>query len=256
MKIEDVLLISLSCTVVILLFLILRPVTDRRYSTKWRYFVWLIIALRLAIPFRIEIEEPPVSIPVKNYNFVLTPNEESGISLMDEKEQAEYQPKNPGDSAAGATFATLEEVIFEIWLVGAIAFFAFHIISLFVFRIKIKPHMKKIEKNVYICEKIGTPMMVGFFKPTVLLPDKDYSKDELELIIHHEMTHFKRLDVWYKLLLMLANAIHWFNPVIYFMTRTATRDMEYFCDDTVVKNADMEYKKNYSLAILKSMRKD
>ena len=256
MKIENILIISLSCTVVILLLLIFRPVTDRRYSTKWRYFVWLIMALRLAIPFRIEIEEPPVSIPVKNYNFVLTPNEESGISLMDEKEQAAYQPKNPGDSAAGATFASLEEVIFEIWRIGAVAFFAFHIISLFVFRIKIKPHMQQKEKYVYFCGKINTPMMVGFFKPTVLLPDKDYSKDELELIIRHEMTHFKRLDVWYKLLLMLANAIHWFNPVIYFMTRTATRDMEYFCDDTVVKNADAEYKKNYSLAILKSMRKD
>lgn len=256
MNIADLLIISVSCSAVILILLVLRPFADRRVAPAWRYFVWLIIALRLVFPFRFEVKNAPVSIPAKNYNVVLTTNSDSFTAIMDDEELKAYTPKNPGDSADGAPIATLEEVIFEIWLCGAVLFTSFHLISLILFKIRIKPHMKKIEQNVYICEKIGTPMVVGFFKPTVLIPDKKYTDDELRLIIKHEMTHFKRLDVWYKLLIMIANAMHWFNPAVYFMAKAATRDMEFFCDMQVIKNADENTRKNYSLAILKSMKKE
>ena len=87
----------------------------------------------------------------------------------------------------------------------------------------------------------------------VILPDIKYSDSELKVILKHEFMHYKRRDLWYKLLLIIANGMHWFNPIVYFMVRKANRDLEYSCDDDVVKNENMEYRKDYSMTILKSM---
>ena len=58
-------------------------------------------------------------------------------------------------------------------------------------------------------------MMTGFVKPRILLPDADFTTDELRLILKHELVHYKRRDLWYKGLVLAANAIHWFNPAVY-----------------------------------------
>ena len=74
-------------------------------------------------------------------------------------------------------------------------------------------------------------MIIGLFRPTLLLPHEGYQKIDLEVIIRHELVHFKRNDLWFKLLLVCANAVHWFNPVIYLMVREANRDIEISCDE-------------------------
>ena len=104
------------------------------------------------------------------------------------------------------------------------------------------------------CSKIASPMMIGFLKPMILIPNTDYSDNELSVILRHELTHYKRGDIWYKLLLVIANSIHWFNPLVYLMARQANRDLEYSCDDSVVKNSDINFRKGYSTAILKAMK--
>ena len=93
-----------------------------------------------------------------------------------------------------------------------------------------------------------------YFVPKILLPSTDYSNNELVIVLKHELTHFKRGDIWYKLLLIIANSIHWFNPFVYLMAKAANRDLEYSCDDVVVKNSDINFRKEYSLTILKTMQ--
>ena len=80
--------------------------------------------------------------------------------------------------------------------------------------------------QVKVCRKIHSPMITGLFRPTLLLPHEDYEKADLEVILKHELIHFRRNDLWFKLLLILANALHWFNPFIYVMVREANRDIE------------------------------
>jgi len=67
--------------------------------------------------------------------------------------------------------------------------------------------------------------------------------------------HYKRHDLWYKLLLIIANGMHWFNPIVYIMVKKANRDLEHACDDDVVKNEELEYRKDYSRVILESMER-
>jgi beta-lactamase regulating signal transducer with metallopeptidase domain len=266
---ENIVTISLSMSAVILLLLIISPLLNKRYSAKWRYFVWLILAVRLVIPVKFELPQAPVNIPVSNH-IVVFRQEGIPVAIMDERySEKGNASENPADYAP---VITLQELLRVIWVIGASLFFLYHIISYFVFKRKIRQYCKavcpeilcdvlndvniKSVPQLFQCGKVESPMMLGFFKPAILLPDTDYSNDETAVVIRHELAHYKRGDIWYKLLLIIANAMHWFNPFVYLMTKAANRDLEYSCDDIVIKNRDITFRKEYSLTILKAMQKN
>lgn len=250
----DLLIISASVSGIVLLIFALMPILDRRYSAVWKYYVWLILSVRLLIPFRLEIPDAPIKLT--------TPPAGTFVSRTDTAVPIEYYSddsyKEKGndaiDSANYAPIITVSQLVLFVWRLGAAIVLLYHIGSYIMFKRKIKHHMKKKDDGVYLCGCIRTPMMIGFFKPIILLPDKACSDDELEVIMKHEMTHWKRHDIWYKLLLLLAVSVHWFNPIIHLMIRRANRDLEYSCDDIVIRGMDSEYKKNYALTILKTMK--
>ncbi len=251
--VNNIFLISLSNSVIILLLLIISPFLNKRYSAKCRYFIWLALALRLVVPFRFEMTKALVNIPVTNHTVVF---KAEGVPVTIMNDSYIERGVASHESADYAPIISLNDLFTILWIIGAVSFFAYHIINYIDFKKKIKPYLKSIDKNIYECSKIKSPMMIGFFKPTILLPCMEYTNEELAVIIKHEMTHFKRGDIWCKLLLIAANSMHWFNPLVYFMRRQANRDLEYSCDDAVVKDCDINYRKTYSMAILKAMQKD
>ncbi len=251
---ENLFIISLTTSVIILLMLVISPLTDKRYCAHWRYVLWLILALRLVIPIRFEFEKAPIT--------VTPPPAEATIVFRTQGVPLEYFPDNgyiekgyaSESSADYSPIITLNELIFFTWFCGTLLFIFYHLGVYFSFRIRIKPYLDEDIPGVYICSKISSPMMLGFFKPIILLPQINYSNEEKSIILKHELTHKKRGDIWYKLLLVIANAVHWFNPIVYIMVHRANRDLEYSCDDLVISGMDTDYKKNYALTILKSIR--
>ena len=114
-----------------------------------------------------------------------------------------------------------------------------------------------ISKQVHLksCSFITSPMIVGFVTPTILLPTIDFSKTDLSFILKHELVHFKRKDVWYKSLVLLATAVHWFNPVVYFMARAIDLQRELSCDAEVIRNTKEDTRQQYCEAIISVIRK-
>jgi len=267
---SNIFVISLSMSAVILLLLIISPILNERYSARWRYFVWLIIAIRLIIPFKMEMPSAPVNIPPMQNQTIVLRQEGIPFTIMDE--DYTKQGNSSPTSADYAPIMTLQELLAVIWAIGSASFLIYHIANYIIFKRKIKAHCSKIDNEVFEsisnemkikvkpqllqCSKIASPMMIGFIKPTILLPNMDYSNDEQNVIFKHELTHYKRYDLWYKLLLVIANAIHWFNPLVYLMAKEANRDLEYSCDDAVIKHCDINYRKAYSMTILKAMGKN
>ena len=100
------------------------------------------------------------------------------------------------------------------------------------------------------CKHINAPMLAGLFQPTVILADMAYNHDDLVLILRHELIHYKRLDLWYKLALIAVKCVYWFNPLIYKMTKQADEDIEVTCDAQTVRGMDNSLKKKYSELIL------
>lgn len=106
-----------------------------------------------------------------------------------------------------------------------------------------------------VCPGISSPMLIGFIRPAILLPESAIPADELALIIRHELVHYKRKDVWYKALVLLAAALHWFNPFIHLVAREIAVQCEISCDDEVVKHSDANGRQKYVEAILGIIRK-
>lgn len=97
---------------------------------------------------------------------------------------------------------------------------------------------------------ISTPMLVGMFKTFLILPEVEMGEKELKVILKHELTHFKRRDLWVKSLTLAANAIHWFNPAAYRLTKNIDTFCELSCDEQVVSDMNMEERQFYGETIL------
>ena len=108
------------------------------------------------------------------------------------------------------------------------------------------------EAELYRCSHIHTPMLMGFRRPVILLP-ADVPAGSLEAALAHELTHLKHRDTWYMLLMTLARCVHWFNPLVWLMVRTARRDMELYCDYDLLNGQGEEARRAYGRAILDQM---
>ena len=102
------------------------------------------------------------------------------------------------------------------------------------------------------CAYLDTPLLAGLFRPRLYLPDREYTEAELEMIFCHELGHFRRKDLWYKLLLLAAGTAGWFNPALYRMRREAEKDVEFLCDELIMKERNPKERIDYGYLLLKT----
>lgn len=277
--------ITITISIIVIILLLLSSYLDERYAVKWRYFIWLILAIRLILPVDFGLTDPPLEM---NFNDQEIPSlfsgellsqqmvegvgTESGENLAAIQREGEVKPKpnhNPGSNPI-----TVSGVVTGIYFLGVAAFLLWQFGLYLSFRHATRRWYREpedaevrdvlenlkaelgIKKNfkIMVCRKIISPMIVGLFKPTLLLPHEGYQKIDLNVILKHELIHIRRNDLWFKLLLIFANALHWFNPFIYIMVREANKDIEISCDEEVLKGADLMLRKRYSDRILELMQ--
>lgn len=269
--------ISVSTGFMIILFMMLSPLVVRRYAAKWKYWVWLFLALWLIVPVKeiggrflnsktaVVSEDARDSIADAEYTaspimIEIPTRMTTGIlSLSEESKRT----------------VTALDIIAVVWCLGGIAFISAHMLSYLHYRKRLMRQGMPIEdeeiagllselKNelgikggisLWKYSRAASPMLMGFFKPVIVLPKEDYSRDELFFILKHELVHYKRHDIWLKLLLVVAKGIHWFNPVVWMMQREAVIDMEMSCDERVIKNAGYDVKKAYTETLLSTIHR-
>lgn len=96
---------------------------------------------------------------------------------------------------------------------------------------------------------VDTPMTLGLLRPVIVLPP-EVPEADLPLILRHELCHIRRRDLWYKGVMLLANAVHWFNPLVWRMAGQAGRDLELYCDEAVVEGQDSGFRRRYGQVLL------
>ena len=74
--------------------------------------------------------------------------------------------------------------------------------------------------SLYESAVIESPMLIGLFNPCIYLPfgflkEMVGKENDIILILHHELVHYKRRDLWYKWLFQAALCVHWFNPLLH-----------------------------------------
>lgn len=263
-----------------LLLTLLKPLLDRRYSAKWRWGAWLVMAVFLLLaPVRWEnlapraAAAPPVVIEVPKVEVSVSRQE--GISFQRPEGAAlpDVKPGGARPQVRNRTFP-LEELLFTLWITGAALFLVYHTLGTWYFARRARRWSRSAGEEtlrVYgdVCREmdvkrapalrvspaVDSPMMVGLVRPRLLLPSEELGERELAFILRHELTHHRRHDLWYKLALLAANGMHWFNPLVFLLRREAERDLELTCDDAVVARADAETRRAYSETLLASVHR-
>lgn len=99
-------------------------------------------------------------------------------------------------------------------------------------------------------DKISTPFVFGYIKPTIYIPDIKYNENELRYIIEHELVHFLHKDLWVKLIIQLICAIYWWNPFIYLLRAIVSHSLELKCDSYICRDLSIGEKKAYLHTIM------
>ena len=94
-------------------------------------------------------------------------------------------------------------------------------------------------------------MLAGLLRPRLILPELELSREELEGVLSHELTHWRHRDLWIKWLAALAVCVHWFNPAARLLAERLDRDCELYCDQTVARDWDRPRRARYGELLLR-----
>lgn len=279
---------SLLGSLAILAMLVLKPLWRERYRAKTRCWLWLALAAFLLLPVDFSVKNAPVqAAPPKDYTLFVgtdktaiqsTDNlfgdmaEKSGQSPAQVRDTIIQRPvTNPEQKTT--RYIPVTTILFYGYLAGAAAFLLYQGVSYALFRRTVRRWKRDVSRADYaamlsdtardlgvsapemiVCEAISTPAVTGLLRPRLLLPHERYDVQELRYILRHELCHLKRRDMLLKLVLLAANAMHWFNPVVYLMLRQADEDIELACDSAATDGLELPERAAYSRTLLAAVQ--
>lgn len=258
--VERLAYLSLTASAVLLPLLLLSALIQKRYTAKTCYVLWLALAVWLLLPVDWSLPEPVVTITVPEVPQVWTaPAEPVATPVVTGAPETVSEP-------ARMTLPTLGQILTGTWLAGALGLLLWHGAGYLLVRRRLRiGSWEEPEDQVLMAalwkgehgapevlrtEDTAAPLSLGLFRPLVFLP-AGLGEEETAMVLSHELTHVRRRDLWYKFLLLLVNAAHWFNPLVWWMCRQAGRNLEYCCDDAVVAGRDAAFRYDYGQILLR-----
>lgn len=139
-------------------------------------------------------------------------------------------------------------IISGIWLVGMFALLTYAVLSFVRLKQKIAASICLYD-NVYLCDEIDSPFVLGIVKPRIYLSSQ-VSSEVWEPILKHERVHLGRRDHIWKLVGFFLVAVYWFNPLSWVAYILFCKDMELACDEKATKDMDKKQRTDYCQALL------
>lgn len=280
---------SFSGGLLILALLLGKQFLKNKISRQWQYYIWLVVVLRLLLPFGTE-----VSLLGKTYQAAdqaitqaapLPPQQQPPLNVSGGNlapavgaEHHNETVNSPADDVT--TDHPLQDIgvllINHIWLVWLVAALGLLIRKITIYqgfiryihagstpvsdielldRLSITAEQAGVKKPIELCVNplVSSPLLVGFFHPCIVLPSADISEKDFRYIILHELTHYKRRDMFYKWLVQITVCLHWFNPLVYLMSREVTKACEFSCDEAVLAKMGCDHAQDYGKTLLDAM---
>lgn len=264
---------SLTGSVVIVAVMIVRLFL-RRAPSIFSYLLWAVVLLRLLCPV--------------SFSSVLSVFQMAGVSVTEQgmmryvpQENGQFQMREDIDIVHKANHAgwvsttgnplsdSFEQRLAEketahllswdfrgmcsaIWMLGAAVLWAYSAVSVILLKRKLVGAVldeNSPEKNIYLCDYIGTAFVMGVLRPRIYLPTM-LGGDERRYILLHEETHIRRGDHILRMLAFLALSVHWFNPLVWCAFFLSERDMEMSCDEAVMRRMGTDLRAAYSASLL------
>ena len=261
--IESVIISTLAGSVICTALLIFKNKILSLLSGKALYYISLLAMLIFILPMNIgEISLPKAPIHqqvnVTEFNTKTKAEKTDNALIQTVRQEAQQETQHnvlpkPSKIVRRSNPITIQEILIAVWLLGFIIIMCRYLISYFRFKKKIcgfDTHEVIDGVDVIKSTIISSPLVFGFFKPTLAIPEIKMNEDDYNLAIKHEMVHYKHHDSWFKLFAVIVNSIYWFNPITYLMVNLIGEACEYACDEQVTKEMDMSDRKQYSTMIL------
>ena len=250
----ELLNISITASLVALVVILLRFFMKK--ASKWlACILWGMVGLKLILPF--SIESPLSLIPnqeplpvARIYNTSALVSGDSYTSVVDSTSPMLDAVAGTAirEASGEAVLKSNFSIIACFWLIGVAAMVIYSIISYHRINKKVR-ESAVFKENIWLCDCIETPFIMGLIKPRIFIPS-DIGEADIDFVIAHEKAHIKRKDHWWKPLGFMLLTLHWFNPVLWISYILMCKDIESACDEKVIKDKGLEIKKAYSKALI------
>lgn len=259
---------SIAASWLILAVILLRIILKK--APKWiNVLLWGIVAIRLICPFSFESSVSLIPDSVGNGKLVSQWADDyigeidiyhpdsiyydaaigAGREPISDGEGGYYVVTKHDQLGEPATIEnTVVPILSVVWLTGILVMLIYAAVSYFRLIRKVGASIH-LQDNIWLCDDIQTPFILGCFKPRIYIPS---GTDEAQLIhiIAHENAHLKRRDHWWKPLGFVVLAGHWFNPLVWVVYILLCRDIELACDEKVIRELNQCESIAYSKALL------
>jgi len=269
---------SVVGSVIFLTLLLLRPITGKIFSKSWHYYclivplVFLLGGTHIAVSLTrlisyyatadssqiLTSHEIPVNIP---QGFIIPPmfDNMSDMPVNGGETDIALASSSPITGQLILYFEKVTPFLLAIWLLGAILFMVISTRKYLKYRNMVLYSTKSVATidckiPIAVSMNAHTPMLIGVIKPIIILPNMYFTDEEIAMILAHEMVHYRRKDLFVKLLMLISNAVHWFNPVVYVLNRQLNLMCELSCDEKIVSNMDTQSRRFYGETILQVLQ--
>jgi beta-lactamase regulating signal transducer with metallopeptidase domain len=272
---------TLSASILAILVLILQLILKKKLTATWRFALWIPVLIRLLVPVLPESSFslfnaprwfhfanpgiPQVTVEIKNNNIPFQLAPESSLIPLEEPPTPFPQFKKPP--------VTLLQKLSLLWLLGSIALILRLLIGTLWLNFRLRKNHSFPSPTLFriflsTCRETQTawkprlietslvesPGLFGFLRPTLLLPrgiESHLTESQLRHIFLHELAHLKRGDLISNSFMALAQAIHWFNPIVWLLLRRMRLERELACDALALRFTESEGPRPYGETILK-----
>lgn len=279
--------LSLSGSLLILLFLAGKHFLKDRISRQWQYYIWLIVIARLLLPFAPETnlmgtffqtidraiyQSDTVQPQIQNQDNSVNV---SDVPVTDGKQENGKQTETPPVHQPVTDIFTL--LIHNVWLIWLVVALILLIQKVTIYksfvryvkagqipisdtdlldRLAVIGEQAGVKKPVELCVNplMSSPLLIGFFHPCIVLPSTEISEQDFRYTVLHELTHYRRRDIFYKWLVQVTVCLHWYNPLVYLMSREINKACEFSCDEAIIAK-DSNNAQEYGKTLLDAMAK-
>jgi len=273
--IKLILSLSLSGSILAVIIFALKPFIKHKLAKSIQYYIWLIVLLRLLLPFSFEgsimnnvfygeqaakeISSLSTVMPMNGANKSI--NETTNSSSISNVQEKVANGVYNGDADHGRYFIDLfNQYALYLWILGVIITLTANLTGYARFAKYLKQANKPAGyeetqllaslakgKNVRLVRNhfISTPILMGILRPRIVIPDISFNENQLKNILLHEIAHLRRFDMGVKWLTMIAASIHWFNPLMYLIKKEINHACELACDEAVIKDFNSAEKQAY-----------
>ena len=276
--IKILLSLSVSGALLLLLILGLKPLYKNKFSKRWQYYIWIVVALRFLLPFT--PDTTIVGSLFEKFDTAAITNEIPTSPNVPVPADTGNSKAEPTQTNREITTAAMREpfnkyvCLFFIWSALALVLFVRKVTVYQGFIQYIKAGNKEVSDIKILnllsdCEEklniktrvelscnplIASPMLIGFFRPRIILPVGEWEDKELSYIFVHELIHYKQRDMFYKWLIQIVVCVHWFNPFVYLLEKEVNKSCELSCDEKVLSVLDDKAKREYGDTLISFLK--